>query len=80
MVLVLAVGTTRAACAAAAAIAACYTARCYGILLALRMRVRRAATCYTYSRATCCRLLLALGILNEIYEICVKKRDMFTRI
>ena len=71
MLLVLAVGTSRAACAAAAAAAAaataaCYTVRCYCILLAVRKRVRRAAACYTYSRATCCRLLLAFIIPNEI--------------
>ena len=65
VVLVLAGCTSRAACAAAAA-AACYTARCYCILLAVRKQVRRAAACYTYSRATCCRLLLALVIPNEI--------------
>ena len=65
MVLVLAVGTSRAACAADEA-AACYTARCYCALLAVRMRVRRAAACYTYSRATCCRLLLALVVPNEM--------------
>ena len=45
-VLVLAVGTSRPACAAAAP--ACYTARCYCILLAVRKRVRRATACYTY--------------------------------
>ena len=33
MVQVLAVGTSRAACAAAAAAAACYTARCYCCIL-----------------------------------------------
>ena len=67
MVLVLAVGKSRAACAAAAAAAAaCYTARCYCILLAVRKRVRRAAVCDTYSRATCCRLLLAMVTPNEI--------------
>ena len=42
----------------------------YGVLLA----------CYTYSRATCCRLLLALGIPNEIQERRVKKRDIVARI
>ena len=59
----LAVGTSRAACAAAAA---CYTARCYCILLAVRKRVRCAAACYTYFRATRCRLLLAVVIPNEM--------------
>ena len=78
VVLVLVVGTTRAACAAACP--ACYTARCYCILLAVRMRVRRAAACYTYSRATCGRLLLALGMPNEVLERRVKKRDAFARI
>ena len=79
MVLVLAVGTSRAACAAACA-AACYTARCYCILLAVRMRVRRAAACHTYSRATCCRFLLALVILNKIPGIrFVKERELFAR-
>ena len=79
VVLVLAVGTTRAARATAVAAgytarcycillaaAACYTARRYRILLVVRMRVRRAAACYTYSRATCCRLLLTVVIPNDI--------------
>ena len=65
VVLVLAVCTSRAACAAAAA-AACYTARCYCIVLDARKRVRRAAACYTYSRATCCRLLYALVIPTDM--------------
>ena len=68
MVLVLAVGTTRGACAAAAA-AACYTGRYYCRLLAVRKRVRRAAACYTYCRVTCCRLLLALIIPSEIQDV-----------
>ena len=38
----------------------------YCVLLAIRKRLRRAAACYTYSRATCCRLLHALVIPNEI--------------
>ena len=80
MVLVLAVGMTRAACASAAtaacytarcycillAAAACYTGRCYCIVIAARTRVRRAAACYTYSRTTWGRLLLTLGIPNEV--------------
>ena len=66
--LVLAVGTSRAARAADEA-SACYTARCYCVLLAVRMRVRRAAACYTYSRSTCCRLFLALVIPNEMKDV-----------
>ena len=65
MVLLLDVNTSSAACAAAAA-AACYNARCYCVTLAVRKRVRRAAVCDTYSRATCCRLLLAMVTPNEI--------------
>ena len=66
MVLVLALGKSRAACAEAEEAGACYAARYYCVLLADRMRVRRAAACYTYSRATCCRLLLALVVPNEM--------------
>ena len=74
VVLVLAVGTTRAACAAAAAAcytarchciqlaaAACYTARCYCILLAVRMRVRLAAACNTYVQSDLLPLATCFG-------------------
>ena len=79
--LVFAVGMSRAACCAAAAemllliarllaATACCTACRYCILLAVRMyAVRLAAACYAYSRATCCHLLLALVIPNEIYNV-----------
>ena len=71
VMLVLAVCTDNAAFAAAAAAAAsCYIGRCvYCVLLALRKRVRRAVACYTYSRATCFPLLLALVISNEIQDV-----------
>ena len=72
VVLVLAVCTKNAAFAAAAvaAAASCYTGRCfYCVLLAVRKRVRRAAACYAYFRATCCLLLLALVNSNEIQDV-----------
>ena len=66
MVLVLALGKSRAACAEAEEAGACYAARYYCVLLADRMRVRRAAACDKYSRATCYRFILASVIPYEI--------------
>ena len=45
------------------------------MLLAVRMRVRLAAACYTYSRATYCCLLLDLVVPNEYKRF--KKHDIF---
>ena len=82
VVLVFAVGMSRAACCAAAVemllliatLLASTAAYCLlhcllllFILLGVRMyAVRLATACYAYSRATCCHLLLALVIPNEI--------------
>ena len=82
VVLVFAVGMSRAACCAAAAEMLLLIARPLAataaycllhcllllcILYAVRMyAVRRAAACYAYSRATHCFLPLALVIANEI--------------
>ena len=68
MVLVLAVGTSRAACADAAA-AACYTARCYYCILLSALLVGTALYYLLYVRE-CGLLLLAIHIPERLATAC----------
>ena len=67
MVLVLAIGTSRAACADAAA--ACYTARCYHCILLSALLVGTALYCLLYV-CECGLLLLAIHIPERLAAAC----------
>ena len=65
----LAVGTSRAACAAAAAAAACYTARCYCCIQLAALLVAT-VYCLLYMCMRYGLLLLAMHILERLAAAC----------